>query len=119
MSVLIKGMEMPGSCYYCPFADGSWGYSPPHKKRCLISGKDMPVDERYVQKNQPVCPLVPVPPHGRLIDADAFKKYITVSFEEVAPELEGGYKWLAERITNDLLKDIDDAPTVIEAEEGE
>lgn len=58
-----------------------------------------------------------IPPHGRLIDADAFKKYITVSFEEVAPELEGGYKWLAERITNDLLKDIDAAPTVIPASE--
>jgi len=69
MGVYIN-MEMPTSCYYCPFADGSWGYSPPHKKRCVVTGRDMPVDDRGVQHNQE-CPLVPVPEHGRLIDADA------------------------------------------------
>ena len=62
--VYIKDMEMPTSCYYCPFMDGSWGYSPPHKARCVITGKDMPVDERGVQHNQS-CPLVPVPTHVR------------------------------------------------------
>ena len=103
MSVLIKGMEMPGSCYYCPFADGSWGYSPPHKKRCLISGKDMPVDERYVQKNQPVCPLVPVPPHGRLIDADKLDYSNT--------------DLLGNHIV--YMVDIEDAPTIIPASTAE
>lgn len=48
----------------------------------------------------------------RLIDADAFKEYISVSFDNVAPELSNGYLWLAKQITEDLLKDIDDAPTV-------
>lgn len=66
MSVLIKGMEMPESCYYCPFADGVWQKN----KRCLINGKEMPRDGRNVQQNHLTCPLIPVPPHGRLIDAD-------------------------------------------------
>lgn len=126
MSVLIKGMEMPGSCYYCPFADGSWGYSPPHKKRCLISGKDMPVDERYVQKNQPVCPLVPVPPHGRLIDADALRQSIKESIDEChkwAEEVEGGEMYA--RVSQSLGTFVEcslrvkAAPTIIPAEEEE
>ena len=68
--ILIRGIEMPESCYYCPFMIGSWGYSPPHKARCVISGKDMPVDERGVQHDPISCPLIEVPDHGRLIDAD-------------------------------------------------
>ena len=82
--LIIKGMEMPTSCYYCPFMDGSWGYSPPHKARCVITGKDMPVVERGVQNNQ-ACPLVPVPPHGRLIDADIlYEKWIWGSTDRTA-----------------------------------
>ena len=59
MSILIKGMEMPKSCsvcrlfgeYGCPFI-GAVGYA-------LTRG----------ERNED-CPLVEVPPHGRLIDAD-------------------------------------------------
>jgi len=77
--ILIRGMEMPKSCYYCPFMIGSWGYSPPHKARCVISGKDMPVDERGVQHDPVSCPLIEVPPHGPLIDAEAFLEDVTQS----------------------------------------
>ena len=101
--VYIKGMKMPTSCYYCPFADGTWGYSPPHKKRCLISGKDMPVDERNVQHDQLVCPLVEIPPHGRLIDADTLN-YSNTDY--------CGNHFV-------YMVDIEDSPTIIEAEEGE
>lgn len=65
--VYIHGMEMPESCYYCPFADGVWQKD----KRCLINGKEMPWDGRDVQQNHVNCPLVPVPDHGDLIDRDA------------------------------------------------
>ena len=54
MSVYIKGMEMPENCDDCPIAncrmDNGWLHYP-----------DRPED----------CPLIPVPDHGRLIDADA------------------------------------------------
>ena len=102
--ILIKGMEMPERCGKCRFATA---FECEVTKNFITTFNVRQVD----------CPLFPVPPHGRLIDADAFKKYISVAFEEVAPELSGGYDWLAKRITEDLIKDISEAPTVIPAEE--
>ena len=53
MGVYIKGMEMPKDCDIC-FMHDSCEYS-------------MPIGKRLSE-----CPLVPVPPHGRLIaEADA------------------------------------------------
>ena len=59
MGVYIKGMEMPTSCRACLYSrtdirNVDW---------CVLTEKDLPCD----------CPLVPVPPHGRLIDADALE----------------------------------------------
>ena len=57
MSVLIPDMEMPNRCGYCQFADAF---------DCGVDGKFIPThDARRTD-----CPLVPIPPHGRLIDAD-------------------------------------------------
>ena len=57
--VYIKGMEMPKNCWSCPFMNGDYGF-------CLADGLTHgDADE----KNN--CPLIPVPDHGRLIDADA------------------------------------------------
>lgn len=51
---------------------------------------------------------VPVPPHGRLIDADALRK----------DWLENGEnEYIYD--TNAFLDSLDDAPTIIEAEGGE
>ena len=75
--MILIDMEMPTSCYWCPFMNGSWGYSPPHKARCIIAEKDMPVDERHVQHNLEHCPLQELPPHGRLIDADDLRTIIS------------------------------------------
>lgn len=53
----IKGMEMPRNCYNC------WlGLKCPKYEALLWNeiNKERKAD----------CPLVPVPPHGRLIDAD-------------------------------------------------
>ena len=66
MSVLIKGMEMPISCGFCLFEKHTDdGYE------CCING----CLTEY-QKRPSDCPLVPVPPHGRLIDADALIDWI-------------------------------------------
>ena len=58
MSVYIKGMEMPKSCGQC--LSIGWHYV----FECRLD--DVEEGERL-----PDCPLTPVPPHGRLIDADA------------------------------------------------
>ena len=62
MGIYIKGMEMPESCYYCPFSEGQWGQATDEvRKYCLVDGGAMPVDERYVQSNRRNCPLIEIP----------------------------------------------------------
>lgn len=97
MSVLIKGMEMPISC-----------------EDCYIS--NCPNDIGYTDKGRRTrsfyCPLVSVPPHGRLIDADALKvKAIKRSGKC------GGYVNVLDKVIT--AHDIEIAPTIIEAEDGE
>ena len=66
MSILIKGMEMPMRCADCWLMDGNDGWC------SACRGKHLVCDYRYGIKDRPEwCPLVPIPPHGRLIDADA------------------------------------------------
>ena len=114
MGVYIKGMEMPKNCFDCPcyhhkVDDGYYDY-----EICGASGtvfndgyssvtghKDhiVPFKERLDN-----CPLVPVPPHGRLVDADAIgMNYIYIR--------DDGMKIYTQRA-------IDNAPTIIPAEEG-
>ena len=50
MSILIKGMEMPKSCLYCPLTDG-------HSAECLITEKSVYF---YVEKRHEDCPLVSI-----------------------------------------------------------
>lgn len=67
MSVLIHGMEMPKACVYrenghlttCPLYDID-GY-------CGALNTEASHNEG---RKLPDCPLVPIQPHGRLIDAD-------------------------------------------------
>lgn len=96
MSVLIKGMEMPTSCWDCPCIDGKNGY-------CQLR-------KEYVYGEAPrSCPLVPAPPHGRLIDADALMK----SDRMVGKLMMYGGEYVYTQA------EIDRAPTIIPAEEGE
>ena len=63
MSTLIKGMKMPKMCLNCRFLE----LSPEHGDFCILTKQ---VHFRF--KNRPKdCPLIEIPPHGRLIDADA------------------------------------------------
>lgn len=56
------------------------------------------------------CPLIEVPtPYGRLIDADAIQYT-----HAIARSLDDGHNWNELCVTQD---EIDDAPTIIEAEE--
>ena len=73
MSVLIKNMEMPKDCPMCPFA--YWDFTEEFRGCKVVNGKKYAMDTEpgYPETNfRPSwCPLVPVPEHGRLIDADA------------------------------------------------
>lgn len=95
MSVLIKGMEMPTKCGECPcyYAEfnecnaiiGRW-----------VDGKGTPPGD---------CPLIPVPPHGRLIDADALE-YHADNVRDPMGRTEKTVMW----------KKIEAAPTIIPAD---
>lgn len=104
MSILIPGMGMPRKCNDCLFErwECEYGYY------CLVIpyteiGSDWTEAIRKTGRRED-CPLVIVPPHGRLIDADALME-------------NAQYKG-----THDIVTawDIVNAPTIIPADkEGE
>ena len=61
--VYIKNMEMQNGAYDCPFANEFW--------ECTLR-EDLPLCAK--ERMGIGCPLIPVPDHGRLIDADAYYK---------------------------------------------
>lgn len=74
MSVLIEGMEMPESCFMCELMqrtdDGMYMKCPLVKFKC----SDEDYYGYFAEHRQAECPLVPVPPHGRLGDLDRLEQ---------------------------------------------
>lgn len=63
--IYISGMEMPTSCWLCHFQDCG---------NCVLNNYKV-VDNCIMEdRRDEECPLVPVQPHGRLIDADAVQE---------------------------------------------
>ena len=97
MGVYIKGMSMPTG------------------GRILIvfpSGRVLEVSADATQNIFRETQAVPVPPHGRLIDADALDVIGYCGIPQGREDtFDSGVMWLAER--------IDELPTIIPAEEGE
>ena len=124
MSVLIKGMEMPTRCGRCDLrvkeADGDIDY---HYACCITEAAIDNLGEKMDD-----CPLVPVPSHGRLIDADALTEttegiwdcndlYFQPNDKICDPNDCKGCKW---RETMDCFRRmVKHAPTIIPAEEDE
>lgn len=107
MSVLVKGMKMPVSCAVCRFA-GKGGY---HMERvvCMFTGKNE--DAENVDR-LPACPLVALPDkHGRLGDLDALIHELNNSHYPGAPYVDAGISIAIGKIC--------EAPTIVEAEDGE
>lgn len=59
MSVLIKGMKMPKDCWNCPLLNS---------EPCPCKGYSTALE--HVMNRHEHCPLVEIPPHGDLIDAE-------------------------------------------------
>ena len=106
MGIYIKGMEIPTSCFYCPFREKV----NPDDYVCMALNKEF--EETFsliVGKRHKDCPLVPVPPHGRLVDADA----LTESLKSI---LNDPNCPLFVSATVDQV--VDCSPTIIPAEEA-
>ena len=123
MSVFVKGMNMPRSCWECNlhcFRDNGfrdkeeiqWGPITiiPEDFRCGGNNEWHETNEfDFLNERPSDCPLVDVPtPHGRLIDADALMEC------RLEPN---HYEELKDGYIPDY--DLDSAPTIIEAEVSE
>lgn len=100
MGVYVFDMEMPRSCNECRFSVNGFCRASPK----LAVGAAMSKRERANY-----CPLVCVPPHGRLIDADALIKSDSV----VGKLMMFGGEYVFTQ------SEIDRAPTIIPAEPEE
>lgn len=103
MGVYIKDMEMPDRCFACPLCDVI-----DSEVNCVISHGSY-IEYREIAEQTAIngrpsdCPLIPVPPHGRLIDADTLMA-------------NAEYKGKHDILT---AYDVVAAPTIIQANEGE
>ena len=100
MGVLIKGMKMPKNCDECRFHVDGW---------CYVLRPESEEERKRITTNY--CPLIEVPPHGRLIDADALMEYKTL-FVELNQQIMSIRTWAVN------VCDILNAPTIIPAEEA-
>ena len=96
MSVLIKNIEMPSMCSQCPVMSDTGCC----RADTILHKEEL--ESLWTKKERPSwCPLIAIPPHGRLIDAKALLDdliFPSKQFEQGMREL------------------IGDAPTIIEAE---
>ena len=115
MSVLFRGMEMPTRCEDCPLENCDEDYyGDEFNHRCSLIYKGYTHNNRY-EKRRDDCPLVPVPPHGRLIDADALMQIIKDHDYLLTAHFNSQDYGM---FTIGIQQAVDEAPTVIPAEEG-
>ena len=124
MSVLIKGMEMPETCSDC-----EWSYYVGNGRAMCKRVSMTDKTDIMTKRRADFCPLIEVPPHGRLIDADAHIHEIRKQYCEDCSRRKGikngKMKFLYEIggvvcracEIEDMLNALDDAPTAIEAED--
>jgi hypothetical protein len=98
VSIFIKGMEMPKSCAECPV----------NMNICKRGYKYLLAHMELYDQRANDCPISSVPPHGRLIDADAL----------IVDLMDRGVESLQTDDWHEIQKAVADAPTIIPAEEG-
>lgn len=112
MGIYIKNMKMPKSCDNCRFC--GLGGLRNERVVCMFTGANAYMNTvQYLDD----CPLVEIPPHGRLIDADALIDKVIAKYLKF--EREGKLVFAAVEIKQDICDLISDAPTIIPAEPEE
>ena len=117
--IYIPNNTMPKDCPVCPVS--YWSITDGFCGCGIVPGKRhaMKTEHGYAESNEKPdwCPLVEVPDHGRLIDADALTVIIKEYIEEYSDTDENGWhsgKWCAMK---EAEMAINDAPTIRPAEE--
>lgn len=109
MSFIVP-MEKPKRCGLCPC------FHAEHPMYCqaVKAHKDKRIIAPYGAPIPDWCPLIELPPHGRLIDVDEPMTKISTMMQEPDYQHEGE-NWMVGLI---MARDaIDEAPTVIEGSE--
>lgn len=112
MSVYIKGMEMPteGFITVTITSDGR------------VVGNSQKINGKFEYlDNKDIASAIPVPDHGRLIDADALKNTVYAALEDaIRDDNATSYgAALCAFIAKHIVGEIEAAPTIIPAEEGQ
>ena len=103
MSLIMNGVDNPKNCLLCPCCVGE-GTGMGRQHYCQAIDGEPYVSENHRPENCPI-PKIPVP-HGRLIDAD---RLIAVLKSAIPYEQRTSTVFC-------VIKNIENAPTVIEAE---
>ena len=122
MSILIKGMEIPKNCSVCPMLEGD-----ADDGLCHAANRWLDDDECWIwcvyldgeiDDSKPLnCPLIEVPtPHGRLKDVDIIIKDECHSCDGCCEVIECDCLNCT-KAGCDTIRALNEAPTVIEAEE--
>ena len=96
MSILIKGLEMPKNC-----------------KECFACKAELSPEKKVIYVccfAQTDCPLVSVPPHGGLIDANKLAELCDIMADKCGSDAS---------IWHQFKTTVEWSPIVIPAEEGE
>ena len=114
MGVYIKGFDFPKACWFCDFCRA---YNEPnHGYFCCALNADLDKTTEIIQTQRDKhCPLVELPSHGRLGDLDELHKEAVRRSEKTGTD-DSWYN-CADRVISAF--DIENAPTIIPAEEGE
>lgn len=101
MGVYTPDMKLPSSCLFCDI--------PVRVQPCPVDHDNV---SNYKSSRHPACPLIPVPPHGRLIDANA----LWVEINKICDRRDAG---IITDLTclQQILSALRHAPTIIPAEE--
>ena len=107
MSIIVKGVKMPRDCPVCPLAH--WNKLD-RFTGCELKKRYFDKEDMETRGRPSFCPLVEIPPHGRLVDADVLNDMINRSYPMTdRVDVHNGYG-----ICQEMIKQL---PTIIEAEE--
>lgn len=114
--ILIRHFIVPSKCMECEWRDAeACGQC-----ELMIGNPFMSLSDQYAhcpfQMIAKRHPLVPVPPHGRLIDADALMGVIRAHDYPLKAHFNSTDNGM---FTIGIQQAVDEAPTIIPAEEGE
>ena len=101
--IYIKGMEMPKDCKNCPML-------------CDYSCRVLQLEPDWGKSGRDDrCHLIPVPPHGRLIDADALMEIIKAHDYPLRAHFNSTDNGM---FTIGIQQVVDELPTIIPADGG-